>query len=116
MAYSVVQADSEARQAYLDGREPTLLVDTPDLWVGVGTWAPDGRRFFFTGSAPNKRLGMYIYDESTGEITQVSKEGESAGVPSFSRDGKTMAWWSSRRTSTQTWIMEDFLPESDTRK
>jgi hypothetical protein len=36
---------------------------------------------------------------------------KAAGVPRFSGDGKIMAWWETRRTSTQIWIMEDFLPE-----
>ncbi len=107
LTYHVSRLDSETHQAFLDGREPTLLVNAPDIWDYVGIWAPDGRRYFFVGGPP-----MYFYDESTGETTQVSEEGEGAGVPRFSRDGMTMAWWSSRRTSTQTWIMEDFLPES----
>jgi Tol biopolymer transport system component len=107
LTYHVSRLSAETHQAYLDGREPTLLVNAPDVWDYVGIWAPDGRRYFFVGGPP-----MYFYDESSGKTTQVSEEGESAGVPRFSRDGKTMAWWSSRRTSTQTWIMEDFLPES----
>jgi Tol biopolymer transport system component len=107
LTYHVSKLSAETHQAFLDGREPTLLVNAPDAWDYVGIWAPDGRRYFFVGGPP-----MYYYDEITGKTTQVSEEGESAGVPRFSADGKTMAWWSSRRTSTQTWIMEDFLPES----
>jgi len=105
LTYHVSRLDSETHQAFLDGREPTLLVNAPDIWDYVGIWAPDGRRYFFVGP-------LTFYDESTGETTRVSEEGENASVPRFSADGKTMAWWSSRRTSTQTWIMEDFLPES----
>jgi Tol biopolymer transport system component len=105
LTYHVSRLDSETHQAFLDGREPTLLVNAPDIWDYVGIWAPDGRRYFFVGP-------LTFYDESTGETTRVSEEGENASVPRFSADGKTMAWWSSRRTGTQTWIMEDFLPES----
>jgi Tol biopolymer transport system component len=54
---------------------------------------------------------MYVYDESSGKTTQVSDLVDNAGVPFWSRDGKTMAWWETRTTSIQTWIMEDFLPE-----
>jgi Tol biopolymer transport system component len=107
LTYHMSLLSAETHQAFIDGREPTLLVNAPDAWDYVGVWAPDGHRYFFVGGPP-----MYCYDESTGETTQVSVEGESAGVPRFSADGTTMAWWSSRRTSTQTWIMEDFLPES----
>jgi Tol biopolymer transport system component len=113
LTYVVVQlGKSETHQTYLDGREPTLLVDAPDVWDYVGAWAPDGRRFFFIGELSDRTWNMYVYDESSGETTKVSEDGEIVGVPRFSRDGKTIAWWASRRTSTQTWIMEDFLPES----
>jgi Tol biopolymer transport system component len=105
LTYHVSRLDSETHQTYLDGREPTLLVNAPKVWDYVGKWAPDGRRFFFVGG-PH----MYVYDESSGKTTQVSEPGESAGVPSWSRDGKTMAWCATRTTSVQTWIMENFLP------
>ena len=107
LTYQLSRLDSATQQAYMDGREPTLLVNAPDIWDYIGIWAPDGHRYFFVGGPT-----MYLYDESTGETTEVSEDGEIAGVPRFSRDGKTMAWWASRSTSTQTWIMEDFLPES----
>jgi serine/threonine protein kinase len=107
LTYHVSRLDSETHQAYLDGREPTSLVNAPDIWDYVGMWAPDGRRFFFVGGPP-----MYVYDESSGKTTQVSDPGDKVGVPSWSRDGKTMAWWATRTTSVQTWIMENFLPES----
>ena len=55
---------------------------------------------------------MLVYDESSGETTQVLEPGESAGVPGFSRDGETMAWWQTRQTGIQAWIMEDFPAES----
>ncbi len=106
LTYHVSRLNSETHQTYLDGREPTLLVNAPDVWDYVGKWAPDGRRFFFVGPP------MYVYDESSGKTTQVSEPGEWAGVPRWSRDGKTMAWWATRKTSRQTWIMENFLPES----
>jgi serine/threonine protein kinase/Tol biopolymer transport system component len=107
LTYHMSRYDSETHQTYLDGREPTLLVNAPDVWDYVGMWAPDGRRFFFVSGS-----SMYVYDESSGKTTQVSDSVKYVGVPSFSRDGKTMAWWATRETSTQTWIMEDFLPES----
>ena len=114
LTYSVVQFDNETHQTYLDGREPTLLVNAPDIWDYVGTWAPDGRRYFFIGEVLDKTWSMYVYDESSGKTTLVSDSVEDVGVPCFSRDGTTMAWWATRETSTQTWIMEDFLPESTT--
>jgi Tol biopolymer transport system component len=110
LTYSVIRFDNETHQAYLDGREPTLLVNAPDTKDYVGTWAPDGRRYFFL--CFTEGVGMYVYDESSGKTTQAIEPVENAGVPCFSRDGKTMAWWEVRKTSMQAWIMEDFLPES----
>ncbi len=94
-----------------------MLVNAPDIWDFVGTWAPDDHRFFFKGSAVSAKrfgtlMGMYVYDESTGKTTLISGSANNVGVPSWSRDGKTMAWWEVRKTSMQAWIMEDFLPES----
>jgi Tol biopolymer transport system component len=111
LTYNLTRLDSATHQAYLDGREPSLLVNAPNIWDYTGTWAPDGHRFFFLGALSKKGFSMCVYDETSGETTQVSEPGNLGG-PSFSRDGKTMAWWASRSTSTQTWIMEDFLPES----
>jgi hypothetical protein len=100
--------DNETHQAYLDGREPTLFLNAPDTYDYVGTWAPDGYRFFFVGAGDSDE-GMYVYDETSGKTTLVS---DSVGVPCFSHDGRTMAWCKIRDTDTQVWIMEDFLPES----
>jgi len=114
LTYQVTWPDSEIHQVYLDGREPTLLINAPDAWDHSGVWAPDGRRFFFAALIQEKGfsgLSMFVYDESSGKITQLSEPGE-LGVPCFSRDGKTMAWWATRKTNIQAWIMEDFLPES----
>jgi Tol biopolymer transport system component len=111
LTYSLMRSDSATYQAYLDGREPTLLVNVPDIYTYVGTWAPDGRRYFFL-CFTEQGVGMYVYDESSGKTMFVSDSVKEVGLPRFSRDGKTMAWWSTRRTSIQTWIMEDFLPES----
>ena len=105
---------SETRQAYLDGRPPSLLFDAPDIWDYVGIWAPDGRRFFFIASPGG--WGMYVYDKASAETKLVSTHILDRGVPCWSRDGKTMAWWTTRSTIRQTWIMENFLPESTTSK
>jgi Tol biopolymer transport system component len=115
LTYHVSRLSAETHQAYLDGREPTLLVNAPDTWDFVGTWAPDGHRFLFLGYAVGsdaKDSGMFVYDEASDKATQVSDPGEEIGAPRFSRDGTTMAWWETRETSIQTWIMENFLPES----
>jgi Tol biopolymer transport system component len=114
ITYHVSRYNSETRQAYLDGRPPSLLLDAPDVWDYEGTWAPDGRRFFFLAGHGSEPEGLYVYDEASGKTTFVGDcfHIDEESVPSWSRDGKTMAWTATRTTARQTWIMENFLPES----
>jgi Tol biopolymer transport system component len=121
LTYHVSRYVSETRQVYLDGRPQSLLFDAPDMWDYVGIWAPDGRRFFFMAFMADEVPGMpgygtCVYDEAFGKVTLVSGPVEDVGLPRWSRDGKTMAWWATRSTSRQTWIMENFLPESNASK
>jgi TolB protein len=118
LSYNVMHnLNRETHQVYLDGRPPSLLFDT-DLWDFVGAWAPDGRRFFFMShavmknSAGKKGVGLFVYDEASGDITLFADHVTSQSPPRWSRDGKTMAWWVTRQTERQAWIMENFLPES----
>lgn len=113
LSYNVDRRASETRQAYLDGRPPTLLVDHPDGWDYIGAWAPDGRRFFYMSEAAGKEgYGIYVYDEASGDITLFADHTADQSPPRWSRDGKTAAWWATRKTERQAWIMENFLPES----
>jgi Tol biopolymer transport system component len=113
ISYNVDRHSSETRQAYLDGRPPTLLVDHPNGWDYIGAWAPDGRRFFFQCDLDDgKGYGIYIYDEASGGITLFSDIGGTQVAPRWSRDGKTAAWWVTRKTERQAWVMENFLPKS----
>jgi Tol biopolymer transport system component len=105
--------ESETRQAYMDGRPPTFLVDHPDGWDYIGAWAPDGRRFFYMSEAAGKEgYGIYVYDEASDNITLFADHAADQSPPRWSRDGKTVAWWVTRKTERQVWVMENFLPES----
>ena len=111
LTYHVSRSESETRQAYLDGRPPSLLFDAPDGWDYVGAWAPDGRRFFFVCGTGQSNWDIHIYDETTGDITPFSAHaGNVSGVPCWSHDGKTITW-ATRENVVQLWTMEDFLPE-----
>ncbi|MCH7904527.1 MAG: PD40 domain-containing protein [Armatimonadetes bacterium] len=92
------------RQVFLDGRPPSRLVNQPERWDHLGKWAPDGRRFFFLSYADDNSTVVYVFDESTGDISPFPS-GES--LPTWSRDGRTMAWVSMKFTR-QIWIMSDF--------
>jgi Tol biopolymer transport system component len=113
LSYNVDRRESETRQVYLDGRPPTLLVDHPDGWDYIGAWAPDGRRFFYMSEAAGKEgYGIYVYDEASGDIMLFADHATRQSVPRWSRDGKTAAWWVTRETERQAWVMENFLPKS----
>jgi Tol biopolymer transport system component len=113
LSYNVDRRASETRQAYLDGRPPTLLVDHPDGWDYIGAWAPDGRRFFYMSEAAGKEgYGIYVYDEASGDITLFADHASDQSPPRWSRDGKTVAWWATKKTERQAWVMENFLSKS----
>ncbi|MCH8979147.1 MAG: PD40 domain-containing protein, partial [Armatimonadetes bacterium] len=104
LTYHVALRNSETRQVFLDGRPPSLLLDQPDRWDYLGKWAPDGRRFFFESYTLDGLAGIYVYDEATKEVSAFAN---SAGLPTWSRDGKTMAWVSEKETR-QLWVMSNF--------
>ncbi len=92
----------------MDGRPPTTLVDHPDGWDYIGAWAPDGRRFVYMVSG-DEGYGVYVYDEASGDITLFADHAKIQSVPRWSRDGKTAAWYTTRVTEPQAWVMENFL-------
>jgi hypothetical protein len=56
--------------------------------------------------------GVYIYDKDSGDITLFADVAAVQSVPRWSRDGKTAAWYTTRETELQSWVMENFLPKS----
>jgi Tol biopolymer transport system component len=113
LSYNVCRVESETRQAYMAGQPPTLLVKSPEGWDYIGTWAPDGRRFFYMSEPDGKEgICIYVYDEDSGDITLFADLTSHQSPPRWSRDGKTAAWWVTRTTERQAWVMENFLPKS----
>ncbi len=103
-----LDGDSELRQAYLDGRPSSLLFNQPDRWDYIGTWAPDGKHFFFK-ARPNVDKGpgwlLFRFDAETGAFTTVATH--IGGFPSWSRDRKTVVW-GVRRSASELWLIENF--------
>ena len=95
--------DSETRQVFLDGRPASSLGDRPLTRNQWGRWAPDGRLFYFVSSSGG-RMNLHVYDEATGDESLFANN---AKLPIWSRDGKTMAWVTMKRTR-QIWTMSDF--------
>ena len=104
-------ADDDAgrvRQAFLDGRPSEVMIDYPGVYLYEGSWSPDGRRYFVEGAT--QQWELYAYDDETGEISPFSSPfGGSvrAGMPTWSRDGRRMAWTTSENV-VQLWTMEKF--------
>lgn len=95
--------------AYLDGRPSEPFVDQPTpLWDYVGVWDPHGSRYFFVASGGDRSWDLYVHD-TRDRATRLfaSRGGESpgAGLPSFSRDGRVIAWPVSR-TTRQLWTID----------
>ncbi|MCH8979145.1 MAG: PD40 domain-containing protein [Armatimonadetes bacterium] len=104
LTYHMSQGNSETRQVFLDGGAPSLLVNQPTLWDYVGRWAPGGQRFYFKSFEEDSPHDIYVFDEATGDISLFAIN---ADLPTWSRDGKTIAWVSSKE-SRQLWVMSNF--------
>jgi Tol biopolymer transport system component len=100
------------RMAYLDGRPTTLLVDQANpLWDYVGLWRPDGRSYYFVASGLTRTWDLFAHDEQTRTTRLVWPHGTAepgVSLPSFSRDGRIMAW-TVARTTRQIWAV-DLVP------
>jgi Tol biopolymer transport system component len=75
-----------------DGSERRQLTQTP-LRAYQPHWSPDGKKIAFMGQAPNQPSRMFIINASGGQ-PQAVKPGDSLdqGVPSFSGDGRYIAF------------------------
>ncbi len=91
------------RKAYLDGRPTSAWLDLEEHWDHIGTWTPAGDEFFFKTSREYGRPELYRWSAATDEVQFVAED--VGRRPSFSRDGRIMAWTSVKRTK-QIWLLE----------
>ena len=87
LTYHLSMKESETRQAYLDGRPTTFFLNQPEHWDYLGTWAPDGKNYFFRSS--NTGWEVYFYNTENGTFTFLYS---GSSLPTWSRDGRTIAW------------------------
>ena len=73
-------------------------------WRRHRTWAPNGTHFFFhTNKEGRGKLAMY--DAETGAITTVMSKPR---LPTFDREGKTMAWEVNGGGVSELWLIDNF--------
>jgi Tol biopolymer transport system component len=87
MAYAAGDAAEQTRVARADGSGTALLVDVPGQWDWYGSWSPDGRRFIFRSYADE-----WVLVELDVATAATRSLGPAVSVPSWSRDGRVLAW------------------------
>ena len=105
--YDPKNDDDGIREAYVDGRPTTEMIDQPDVWDYWGTWHPNGIDYYFWGTSQDQNAtGWQLY-----KFNAVSKEViflpfiSDHVLPGFSKDGKHMVL-TRIGTETQLWMME----------
>jgi TolB protein len=76
-------------------------------------WHPNGRVIAYTTSKHGHRAyQLYLLDIETGQEHRLTYSSTFEGLPSFSKDGKKIAWTSKRGESMPQVFIADFvLPE-----
>jgi Tol biopolymer transport system component len=89
--------------AAADGSGPVQL--TRDVGRGQGTprWSPDGRLIAFDSLDQDGQSHIYVIDASGGRPRRISSESYSDYVPSWSRDGRWIYFFSNRTGRNETW-------------
>jgi eukaryotic-like serine/threonine-protein kinase len=89
--------------AAADGSHPAQL--TRDAGRGQGTprWSPDGRLIAFDSLDQDGQSHIYVIDANGGLPRPVTSGSFSDHVPSWSRDGKWIYYFSNRTGRNETW-------------
>ena len=92
-----------------DGANPRLLFDGGAYVTGSSSWSPDGRRIAFdTRSRDAVHVGnpsIWVIDADGGEAHRLTADSSGDVAPSWSRDGASIYFASTRGGSLQIWKM-----------
>lgn len=105
--YYNAQDHNGTRVIDLESGQIEDLVNMPEpMWDYTGAWGPDQRYYFIsTERGMGNNWQLYAYDEHNDayEAIRRPKDG-SVDIPTWSRDGKTMAW-SETQPVRQMWML-----------
>jgi hypothetical protein len=75
--------------------EELTLTEHPGLNypnVGQPSWSPDGQKIAFIGTTRDSRDDIFVVDQTSGNINQITKGPGNNRQPSWSPDGKSLAF------------------------
>ena len=91
-------ADNDHRLwiAGTDGAPPRQVAQDPYREIHDQSWSPDGRWLAYSLLRPNQQRGIYLYDVAGGHASLVSRPDDNDQSPTFSPDGRSLYFLSSR--------------------
>ncbi len=103
MYYDPKNDNDGLREAYVDGRPTTSLINQPIIWDYLGRWDPAGKNYYFKGSYRGN-WKLYKYN-SVSKKTTLFSDITNTLLPSWSEDGKFMVL-SKKKREYQLWMMK----------
>lgn len=96
--------DTSLWRSRADGTE-ALQLTKPPLEVQMSAWSPDGRRIAFMGKQPGKPWRIFLIGRDGGVPGEAAVGNDNQGAPTWSPDGKALAYGNVVCQETQTcWI------------
>jgi Tol biopolymer transport system component len=89
--------------AAADGSGPAQLTSGPGRGQGSPAWSPDSRRIAFDSLGEHGRSDIWTIDVAGGAPRRLTRDPGDEFVPSFSRDGRWVYFYSERDGGGQIW-------------
>ena len=89
--------------AAADGSGPVQLTRGPGRSQNFPAWSPDGRRIAFESAGEDGRSDIWTIDATGGAPRRLTQDPGDESVPSFSRDGRWVYFYSERDGGGQIW-------------
>jgi Tol biopolymer transport system component len=89
--------------AAADGSNPEQLTRGPGRWQGSPGWSPDGRQLAFDSQAADGHWDIWTIDVEGGTPRRLTRYPGDENVPSWSRDGRWVYFYSARDGDREIW-------------